>query len=60
MLDMTFGRGLPPGTAQHLVTGFIRTFDVALRCYEEARLQLERSVEQDSLAEYLRGLTIWS
>jgi hypothetical protein len=56
MLDLTLRGGFPPGTAQHLVTAFVRTFEVALRCYERARLQLERSVAQDSLAEYLRGL----
>ena len=56
MLESTFGGGFPSGAARHLVTAFVRTFEVALRCYERARLQLERSVAQDSLTEYLRGL----
>jgi hypothetical protein len=55
IISMTIGRGFPPGDAQHLVTAFIRSTEGALRRYEQARTQLERSVEQDSLVEYLRG-----
>jgi hypothetical protein len=56
MLGLTIGRGFPPGKDQHRVTAFIRTFEVALRCYERARLQLELSVTQDSLTKFIRGL----
>jgi hypothetical protein len=56
VLSLSVGRGFPPSDAQHLVTAFVRTTEGALRRYEEARLQLARSVEQDSLVEYLRGL----
>lgn len=56
VLSLTVGRGFPPGDGQHLVIAFIRTTEGALRRYEEARLRLERSAEEDSLVEYLRGL----
>jgi hypothetical protein len=55
-VSLGIGRGLPPGDAQHLVTTFIRTTEGALRRYEDARLQLERSANEDSFMEYLRGL----
>lgn len=55
ILSTTFGRSFPPADAQHLVTSFVRSTEGALRRYEEARLQLEQSAEQDSLVEYLRG-----
>lgn len=53
--SVTIGRSFPPGVAQHLVTAFVRGTESALRRYEEARLQLERSGKQDSFVEYLRG-----
>lgn len=56
VLSMTVGRAFPPGDAQHLVTAFVRTTEGALRRYEEARLQLELAVANDSLASYFRGL----
>ena len=37
------------------MTAFIRTSEVALRRYEETRLQLQRSADEDSLVQYLRG-----
>ncbi len=55
-LSLRIGRGFPPGDAQHLVTAFIRTTEGALRRYEGARVQLERSAYKDSFVEYLRGL----
>lgn len=55
-VSLSIGRGFPPGDAQHLVTGFIRTTEGALRRYEQARVRLQRSADEDSLVGYWRGL----
>lgn len=56
VLSLTIGRGFPPSDAQPLVTAFVRTTEGALRRYEEARSALERSAQQRSLVDYLRGI----
>lgn len=55
MVSLALVGGFPPGKTQHLVTGFVRCTESALRRYEEARTCLERSAAQDSLKEYMRG-----
>ena len=56
VLSMTIGRGFPVGSAQHLVTAFVRTTESALRRYEAARAELEAAAAAHSLAGYFRGL----
>jgi|GEM_PF-3456552 hypothetical protein len=52
---MLIGRGWPEGEAQHLLTAIARATDAALRCYEDARLRLERAAQEHAVIGYLHG-----
>lgn len=57
LLSIVFRGAFPPGTAQHLVTTFVRSIEIALRRYLDARAPFEESVARDSLRAYLRGVS---
>jgi hypothetical protein len=46
-----------PGRASMLLPTFVRSVEVALRSYAAARVRLRRSVERDSLVDYIRGMS---
>jgi hypothetical protein len=50
---MLIGRGWPEGEAQHLLTAIARATDAALRCYEDARLRLERAAQEHAVIGFI-------
>jgi hypothetical protein len=55
---------LPPGTAQSLMGGYVRTVEATLRHYNRAREQLESASREEHLMGFLRGCgemetTLW-
>lgn len=55
--SIAFRGSFPPGTAQALVTTFVRSVELALRRYADAWVQFEESVARNSLRAYLRGVS---
>jgi hypothetical protein len=63
-LSITLIDCFPPGVAQFLVSGYIRTVEAALRRYNRARGQLETASREGKVIAFMRGCsemetTVW-